>query len=108
MADLSLHNLEWTNKEEVKGDVCSAKHVSQDEVTLLLKHEKHLEKQIKMLTSLHALEEKQGVTRGPFLIKPIISKEEVHSPKLGSHFPRSSMESIMETFMIGQAKITVM
>ena len=61
--DLSLHNLEWTSEEEVKGDVCSAKHGPQDEVSLLLKHHKHLEKQIEMLaTSLHALEEKQGVT----------------------------------------------
>ena len=63
LEDLNLHNVEWTREEEIKGDVCSAKDGPQDEVALFLKHRKHLEKQIEMLTtSLHALEAKHGVT----------------------------------------------
>ena len=83
--DLSLHNLEWTSEEEEKGEVCLGKRGSQDEMALLLKHEKHLEKQIEMLTtSLHALEGKQGVTAEPFFTKPIINREIFHSLNLGS------------------------
>ena len=109
LGDLSLHNLEWTCEEEIKGDVCSAKHNSQNEVALLLKHQKHLERQIEILTtSLHALEAKQGVTTESYLAKPMISKQEFHSSNLGGRFPRSSLESILETFMMGQARLIMM
>jgi len=38
LEDLSLHSLEWTCAEEMKGNIRLVKHSSQGEVAFLLKH----------------------------------------------------------------------